>query len=81
MKEFVMNGIHYTVCPCSVVPFGKLRCRALLVTETHPNGDRFQVVTYGWDIEELNSNADFAEMVEWAAWNSDKEILSTVKLL
>lgn len=81
MKEFIVDGIHYTVCPCTVATFGKLRRRALLVTETHPNGDRCQVVTYGWDIEDLNTNSNLAEMIEWADWASDKETLSTVKLL
>lgn len=78
-KKFIVNGIHYTVCPCTTA-FGKLRRRALLVTETHPNGDQCQVVTYGWNIEDLNTSSDLAEMVEWASWSADKATLATVKL-
>lgn len=81
-KTFTLDGVEYTVTPCSAIPgvhqfLGHGAVAALLIENTADSGEKFQKVCFGYDMP--NTIEDFTEMCEdSSAWESDHEVLATV---
>lgn len=87
MKNFEINGTEYTVEPCTAICLEdglneSKRQNALFVEKITEYGEeKWQAVVFNcWQIDNLNSNADFQEMcADSSAWESDWEVLETVR--
>lgn len=87
MKNFEINGTEYTVEPCTAICLEdglneSKRQNALFVEKVTEYGEeKWQAVVFNcWQIDNLNSNANFQEMcADSSAWESDWEVLETVR--
>lgn len=82
MKKFEIEGYCYDVKKCTAVAYCDMdtmqKQDALLVT-TIRNGEKIQHVVFGYDMPETSE--EFAEMCEDStAWESDYEVLKTVRI-
>ena len=82
MKTFAINGVEYTVEPCTAICGADMgdeskRQNALLVT-SELNGEKFEEVVFGYEMPETDE--DFRDMCEDpSAWESDQDVVDTVK--
>ena len=87
MKTFEINGAEYTVEPCTAICLAdgleeSKRQDALFVEKIAEYGEeKWRAVVFNcWKINDLNSNADFQEMLDdSSAWESNQEVLETVR--
>lgn len=82
MKTFEINGTEYTLEPCTAICCADLvdeskRQEALLVS-SESDGEKSEFVVFGWEMPETAGN--FSDMCDdSSAWESDHEVLDTVK--
>ena len=82
MKTFEINGTEYTVETCTAICSADMndenrRQDALLVSSEN-GGEKSKFVVFGWEMPETTEN--FSDMCDdSSAWESDHEVLDTVK--